>query len=29
VVTTDRGPLPATMSGLPRSSGRRMSSTVA
>ena len=29
VVTTDRGPDPATITGLPLSSGRRISSTVA
>ena len=29
VVTTERGPLPATISGCPRNSGRRSSSTVA
>jgi hypothetical protein len=29
VVTTARGPLPDTMTGMPRSSGRRCSSTLA
>ena len=29
VVTTERGPEPATITGLPFSSGRRISSTVA